>query len=373
MLDFKENDDIRGRPKVIAAMSGGVDSSVAAAIYQQRGYEVIGATLRLRSRLPELAENAVCASKADEEAVLTVVEKLGIEHHFLDFGDEFESLVLRPSWDAYASGLTPNPCTFCNVRVKFAKLLECAERFGADMVITGHYAKRECIDGVWSLRRGSDPARDQTYFLYRLTQEQLACIDFPLGEMTKPEARAMAAGLGLPNSARKDSQDACFNVPGESFAETLRRLFGGSSRPGNLIYRDRVVGEHEGIHRFTIGQRKGFGVALGKPAYVERIDPASGDVHLTTEENDLFSHAFRVVDLNWQSGLQPESPLHCLVQTRYRGQPVSARVSFSGGDAHVKPGEARVDLQVPQRAVTPGQAAVFYDGGILLGGGVISS
>ncbi len=356
---------------VIAAMSGGVDSSVAAAVYQQRGYQVIGATLRLRSKLPELAGVESCASKSDEDAVLAVAEKLGIEHHFLDFGSEFESLVLRPCWDAYASGRTPNPCTHCNIHIKFGKLLEFADQCGAAGVITGHYAGVEQLGGVFKLCRGDDSGRDQTYFLYRLTQKQLSRIAFPIGKMSKNETRALAAQLGLPNSAKKDSQDACFNVPGECFAETLRRLFGGSVRRGNFIYQGRVVGRHDGIHQFTIGQRKGLGVALGVPAYVQRIDPVAGNVYLTTDEDDLMSQSFQVTELNWQSGYMPEWPLSCLVQTRYRSQPAPAVVTFSKGEAQDHPDKVAVVLSAPQRAITSGQAAVFYDRDILLGGGII--
>ena len=349
--------------KLIAAMSGGVDSSVAAALAQRQGHEVIGVTLRLRHPDPLFSAAQLCAGKNDELAVQPVCETLGIEHRFIDRYPEFEQQVLRPAADEYAAGRTPNPCCRCNALIKFATLFECAADVDADGVLTGHYARLERGEGGTRLRRGSDPARDQSYFLYRLQPEMLDRLYFPVGDLDKAEVRRLAAEIGLPTASRPDSQDACFQVPGECFGETLRRLFELPSKPGRFLYRNRAVGRHTGIHQYTIGQRKGLNVALGKPAYIVEIDPQSGDITLETDEDALFSQSFTVRDLASHSNLP--FPERLEVQVRYRGAPVKARL-LPGGD-----GVCTVIPDEPLRAVTPGQAAVFYDGEYLLGGGII--
>ncbi len=354
------------RPKIIAALSGGVDSSVAAALYQRRGYEVIGATLRLKHPDPAFSAAQTCASRSDQEAVEQVCAKLGIEHVYLDEYADFVARVLRPAYDEYAAGRTPNPCCGCNPRLKFGKLLALAETRGAAGLITGHYARLVRTGDTVRLRRGSDPNKDQTYFLYRLSAEQLNRLHFPIGELDKATVRAVARQFDLKNSEKKDSQDACFNVPGECFAETLRRLFGAEPRPGHFLYHGKVVGRHAGIHRYTIGQRKGLGVALGIPAYVRSIDPLSGDIELTTDGDELLTGRFEVHDWHRQSAREDwTTPRECLVQIRYRSRAVPARLEPLTATS------CQVTLQTPQRAVTPGQAAVFYDGEFLLGGGVI--
>ncbi|MCP3966769.1 MAG: tRNA 2-thiouridine(34) synthase MnmA [Lentisphaerae bacterium] len=352
--------------KVVAAMSGGVDSSVAAAVCKRRDWEVVGATLRLKSPDPEFARVQTCASKSDEDTVKEVCEMLGIEHHFLDLYPEFEQHVLRPAWDDYRQGRTPNPCTFCNQIIKFGKLLKFANDIGADAIVTGHYARIVNKDGVFKLQRGSDPRKDQTYFLYRLTQKQLSKIHFPIGEMRKTEVREFARELGLQNSDKKDSQDACFCVDGEPFPETLRRLFEGERTVGDFVHEDRIVGKHSGLHQYTIGQRKGLGVALGKPGYVQSIDPESGSVRLTTDENGLMSESFEVTKVNWQCGDVPKLPQHYQIQIRYRSAPGGGLVNSVESS-----GDVKVLLDEPRRAITQGQAAVFYDGEFLIGGGVI--
>jgi tRNA-specific 2-thiouridylase len=353
------------KKKIIAAMSGGVDSSVAAAVYCRKGYEVIGVTLRLKHPDPDFSESQTCASKSDMEAVKAVCEKLGIEHRFIDAYPEFEELVLWPSWQEYCNGRTPNPCTFCNYLVKFGQLMKLADEIGAEGVITGHYAQIVNDDGTFKLKRGSDPNKDQTYFLYRLSQEQLARINFPIGDMKKTDVREMAKEFEFKNAEKKDSQDACFNFPGEAFPETLRRLFGGETRNGDFIHEGKVVGKHTGLHKYTIGQRKGLGVALGKPGYVQAIDPESGSVELTTDENGLLAETFEVHLLNWQWGREPEFPVKCDVQVRYRTSPVKGILEKIGKDS------VKVTLEQPKRAITSGQAAVFYLDKYLLGGGVI--
>jgi tRNA-specific 2-thiouridylase len=352
--------------KMVAAISGGVDSSAAAALYHDMGYEVVGATLNMRC--PDPAFNAAqgCCGKEDRDQAAAAARLIGIEHHFIDLYPEFEHNILEYCWNEYSHGRTPNPCVFCNQIMKFGKLLEFADSIGAAGLITGHYAKIFRDNHTFRIRRGDDPAKDQTYFLYRLQQNQIARIQFPVGEMTKTQVRDYARKIGLENAEKKDSQDACFSVPGECFAETLRRLFHGSRQKGNFIYQGKVVGQHNGIHLYTIGQRKGLGVALGVPAYVSAINPDTGDVVLTTDNDNLLASGCFAHDISWQSGEPEELPLECMVQIRYRSRPVAAEISYH------KPGILRVDFKQSQRAVTPGQAAVFFRDDILLGGGTIN-
>ncbi|MEA4862561.1 MAG: tRNA 2-thiouridine(34) synthase MnmA [Victivallaceae bacterium] len=345
------------KPKILVALSGGVDSSVAAAMLVEEGYEVIGATLSFRSPDPAFAERQHCGAKSDFDSIEQLTAKLGIRHYVLDRYHEFESRVLRPSWEAYRSGLTPNPCCLCNPRVKFGELIAFAREQGCLALATGHYARIE--NGL--LRRGRDRNKDQSYFLYRLTPEQLAFLRFPLGGIDKTEVRRRALALGLTVAAgRKESQDACFACDGECFAETLRRLFGELPEPGDFIYNGRKVGRHPGVHCCTIGQRKGLNVALGVPAYVAGIDAVSGEVELVTDEKMLECNAFAVEDLVLHRPL----PANCFVQIRYRTPACPASVSVENGRVEVVP-------ETPLRAVTPGQSAVFYDGEYLLGGGII--
>jgi tRNA-specific 2-thiouridylase len=352
------------KKKILAAMSGGVDSSVVAAVCQKEGYEVVGATLRLKHPDPAFARFQTCASENDEKTLTELVKKLGIEHHYLDLYPDFEELILRPAWQEYCQGRTPNPCTYCNFFIKFGKLLDFAEEIGAEGIVTGHYARIIQNDGIYKLQRGSDPLKDQSYFLYRLTQKQLAKIKFPIGQMEKTAVRALARELGLKNSEKKDSQDACFSVDGEVFPETLRRLFDGKTREGDFIYKDKVVGRHVGLHQYTIGQRKGLGIALGKPGYVQSIDSESGVINLVTDNEELMSQSFGVSNINWQCGIPPELPFHCQIQVRYRSKP-------AGGTIEMTDDGLKIILDAPSRAVTTGQAVVFYDKESLLGGGVI--
>ena len=336
--------------KIVAALSGGVDSTVAAALALKEGAEVIGVTLAMKHPDPAFSDAQRCAGQADLDAVKAVADKLGIEHVVLDRFPLFRDRVLRPAAETYLQGRTPNPCCVCNAEVKFAALLDYARSIGADKVITGHYAR---IDGNFRLRRGADPIKDQTYFLYRLTPDMLKNIDFPVGDMPKSEVRRIAAELDMPTAERPDSQDACFMAEGETFGETLRRLFDLPAKPGTFFYRGKKVGTHPGIHQYTLGQRKGLRVALGQRGYVSQIRQ-DGNIELETDENRLFSRGFTLQDI---CGELPEQGL---VQIRYRSKPVLASVS---GNV--------VTTAEPQRAVTPGQSAVFYDGDILLGGGVI--
>ena len=348
-----------GRGKIaVVALSGGVDSSAAAALLVDSGYEVIGATLRMRHPDPEFSERQTCGVKADFDAIEQVVSTLKIQHFYLDRYPEFEKSVLRPAWNEYAAGRTPNPCCLCNPRVKFGELIKFAVEQGASMLATGHYAR--LVNG--RLLRGCDRGKDQSYFLYGLTPEQLRFLRFPVGEMDKSEVKKYAASLGLKLAAgKRERQDACFSSDGECFAEKLRRLFGTESAGGDFIYDGKTVGHHSGIHRFTIGQRKKLNVALVVPAYVAKIDGSTGRVELVTDEALLGRTAFEVGDLN----LQGDLPERCMIQIRYRTPAAPGTVE------RLSASRVAVRLDEPLRAVSPGQAAVFYDGEMLVGGGII--
>lgn len=348
------------KEKVLVALSGGVDSAVAALLALRSGKEVVAATLDMTPGDPALAAAWSCGANA-REAVDAIVRKLSVEHRYLACFDRFRDRVLLPCCREYASGRTPNPCCLCNAEIKFGILLEFAEAVGAKTLITGHYAKMT-PEGL--IERGDDPAKDQSYFLCRLRRDQLARIDFPLGRMAKREVRELAAESALPVASRPDSQDACFQIPGEGFAETLFRLFGAPPRPGLFRYQGKTVGKHPGVHRFTLGQRKGLKVALGVPGYVRGIDAASGDIELVTDPGLLDHAVFSVKDLNWQTTELPGDGETLEIQVRYRTPAVPGRVRLT------KEG-AEITLTRPLRAITPGQAAVFYRGRVMLGGGVI--
>ena len=349
--------------KVIAALSGGVDSSVAAALAKADGCEVIGVTLRLKHPDPEFSASQVCASKNDEEAVLQICDKLGIEHRFIEGFPRFEEKVLRPAACEYACGRTPNPCCDCNLLVKFGMLAEFAEEIGAEEILTGHYAKLDHTSDGSILYRGDDLRKDQSYFLYRLDQHILQKVRFPVGNLEKSTVRSIAAEYGFVTSDKPDSQDACFQVPGESFGETLRRLAGLRYRKGVFVHNGKVVGKHKGVHQYTLGQRKGLNVALGVPAYISKINAENGEIELVTDETLLTSSVFFVKNVSWQIGQCPEFN-EMDVQVRYRSRAVRCRIEAEADGVRVFP-------EIPLRAVTPGQAAVFYDGSRLLGGGVI--
>lgn len=352
--------------RVVVALSGGVDSAVAAALMVERGYEVIGATLSLRHPDDEFNRRQNCGTLEDRRAIEDTVSKLGIEHHYLDRYREFERLVLRPSWESYRRGVTPNPCCWCNTAVKFGELIKFARSCGAERLVTGHYARKIELDGHWRLLRGDDPLKDQSYFLYRLSMEQLSFAEFPLGGTSKSEVKRLASALNLRRVAEKrESQDACFSFAGEPFPETLRRLFGEDMPGGVFTYAGKVVGEHTGIHRYTTGQRKGLNVALGVPAYVKSITPATGEIELVTDQEELVCSEFSVTELNWQTPPDNLTDHPLQIQVRYRSPAVSGRIYPAGN------GVWSVKLSEPVRAVTPGQSAVFYEGNMVAGGGII--
>lgn len=338
------------RGRIVVAMSGGVDSSAAALLLQRDGWEVIGATLLLHPGVEE----------ADPELARFCAER-GIGLHVIPAAEEFAAKVLVPAAREYAAGRTPNPCCECNELLKFAVLERFARELGAAALATGHY----CVASEGGLCRGRDRAKDQSYFLCRLARKLLPFLRFPLGEMTKAEVRGFARAEKLACAEKPDSQDVCFAVPGECCADTLFRRAGLSPRPGRVVFGGREVGRHGGVHRVTVGQRGGLGVALGVPAYVKRIDPASGDVELCTDRELLACNCFHIARVNWQREV-PAPGRSLEVQIRYRSRPEPCRV-FPEGD------RCRIETERPLYAVTPGQAGVLYDGDRLLGGGVIES
>ncbi len=356
--------EILKKSKVIVAMSGGVDSSVAAVLAKEAACEVIGVTLKLKHPDEEFSAAQHCASKNDEEATDSLVKMLEIKHFYLDGYADFEQKVLRYCADEYMLGRTPNPCCLCNKEIKFGKLLEFAKEVDADYIMTGHYAKILEIDNCKRLQRGDDLLKDQTYFLYNLSREELAYLQFPIGELTKDEVRKIAAQYNLITADKPDSQDACFSVDGEVFPETLRRLFKLKSRRGVITYDGKVVGRHDGFHKYTIGQRKGLNVALGVPAYVRKIDAQKAEVELVTDSNKLLSDSFRIKSLNFHADNIADE-FEAKIQIRYRSKPTDAKIKRVGAD------EFLITPVTPLRAVTAGQAGVIYENDILLGGGII--
>jgi len=353
--------------KLVAAMSGGVDSSVAAAIMLKQGYDVVGVTLKFIECDGISEKKKSCCGTDDKRQVLGVCEKLGIQHHFLDMRELFEEKVLKICWEEYSRGRTPNPCVLCNRHIKFRALLEYASSIGAEGIVTGHYAKIAATPQGVELSRGADSIKDQSYFLSLVRREDLSRTFTPLDSMEKSEVRSVARELGLPNAEKKESQDACVGLLGENFAETLRIRFGGEARPGNFIDEHGLkIGEHEGIHNFTIGQRRGFGRGFGKPMFVKGINPETSEVSLGADEKELFSRKLSVSGINWLLGdFSKRLSFEAFVQIRYRSRPAKALVRLIGEN------NASVEFDEPQRAITPGQTAVLYDGKKVIAGGTI--
>jgi tRNA-specific 2-thiouridylase len=346
---------------VLLGMSGGVDSSLAAALLQQQGWRVLGLTLRLLPCPDEGSGESCCGLGAEVSASATAA-RLGIEHRVMDCRAEFLELVLRPAWEEYRRGRTPNPCLWCNSRIRFPKLAEMADRFGCHYIATGHYAR--VGEGSVKLLRGRDAHKDQAYFLFAVAREILARAVFPLGEITKSETRRQARALALPAAERPESQDACLSLPGVPFAELLRRRFAATAQPGELVdLNGRVLGKHPGLHLYTIGQRRGLGLARGKPLYVVELDEKSNRL-VVGEAGDLLRRELRADRACW---LGEPAPGHYQVQIRYRHRPAEAWLEPLGEEAF------RLRFDAPQRAITPGQAAVIYRGEELVGGGWISS
>jgi tRNA-uridine 2-sulfurtransferase len=344
-------------PLVAVALSGGVDSAVAAALLLEQGYPVVGVTMRLFQHEQHLHD------------AQRVAEHLGIPLHVYDFRSVFERRIIRYFCDEYAAGRTPNPCVFCNPELKFGLLFDQAHRVGAQKLATGHYVNVEYEPQAqrYILKTAATEVKDQSYFLYRLTQAQLARSLFPLAGLTKAEIRTRASDLGLHTVAAKaESQENCFVLDQSTQQFLAAHLPSEAHRPGPIVDRaGNVLGQHQGIYRYTIGQRRGLGIALGTPRYVLAIEPATNTI-VIGEEADLLRQEFRVTQLNLIAGDRWSTPLEVAVKIRYRNSPTPARV-LAGRHAD----ELRVRLATPQRAITPGQSAVFYQGRTVLGGGVI--
>jgi tRNA-specific 2-thiouridylase len=355
--------------RIVAAMSGGVDSSVTAALLQRQGYDVVGVTLQLYPGETAKKKGACCAGQDIYDAK-RVAETLGIPHYVLDYESRFRKNVIEDFADSYARGETPIPCVRCNEKVKFADLMDTARALGAAALATGHYVRRALGPQGAELHAAADAARDQSYFLFATTPAQLDYLRFPLGDLAKSEVRAIAAELGLINAAKPDSQDICF-VPEGRYSDIIKKLRPDATRPGDIVdQKGRVLGGHDGIIHFTVGQRKGLGLS-GKeePLFVLGLDAARARVTVGPRQA-LGARTIRLRDVNWliscDEKMGAAAPFDCAVKVRSMRPPVAAKVTPLEGKS------AEVALRTPEDAVAPGQACVFYRDGRVLGGGWIA-
>ncbi len=351
------------------AMSGGVDSSVTAWLTRERGDDCAGAMMKLLPNDKEDAElerGRTCCSLDDVEDARTVCRRLGIPFYVFNFSDAFKAQVMAPFVAAYECGLTPNPCIDCNRYLKFDRLLHRALELGRETLVTGHYARMERQEGRYLLKKALDSEKDQSYVLYMLTQEQLAHLRFPLGGLTKDAVRELAVRLGLVTARKRDSQDICF-VPDGDYGAFLERHTGKYYPPGDFLdLSGRPIGRHRGAVRYTVGQRRGLGLAAGERVYVQSKDMEKNTVTVGPDQA-LYRRELWAEDLNWIAIDHLDAPLRVRAKIRYRQTEQSATVYPE--DA----GQVRVVFDTPQRAVAPGQAVVFYDGDIVLGGGTIKA
>ena len=352
------------KKKILAAMSGGVDSSAAAILLQEQGYEVVGATVKMFGN-KDVGIKEPDVPKQDVEDAKAVAEKLGIEHHVLDFSSCFKKCVINHFVNEYKCGRTPNPCVDCNKHIKFGKLFEAARELGCEYLATGHYARIEysAEKDRWLLARGDDASKDQSYMLFNMTQDQLAHTVLPLAELTKAEIRSKADEAGLAVAHKSDSQDICF-VPDGDYSAVIARL-GVKSKQGNFVHMNgTVLDKHKGQLHYTIGQRKGLGVSYEYPLYVISKDMATNTVVLGPNDA-LFSKELWASAVNFITVDKLTEPMRVTAKARYRMKDVPATIEPA------EDGLVHVIFDEPQRAITPGQAVVFYDGQYVVGGGII--
>lgn len=351
--------------KALIAMSGGVDSSVAALLMKEKGYECIGCTMKLYANEDiNVCATNTCCSLDDVEDAKSVARRLGMPHYTFNFQDKFKETVISDFINCYEHGMTPNPCIQCNKHMKFSELYRRSLELGCDKVVTGHYARIRKCDNGYQLLKGLDDNKDQSYVLYAMTQQELEHTDFPLGELSKDKVREIAESNDFINANKPDSQDICF-VPDGDYVSALKRFTGKEYEPGDFVDADgNVLGKHKGIVGYTIGQRKGLGISAAHPLYVTKLDVPNNKVVLGKNE-DLFSKDVYVKDINWIGPDELPEKFSCKAKVRYRMTEQPCEVEKTG------PTSAKIIFDEPQRAITPGQSAVFYDGEVVLGGGII--
>jgi len=362
---------------VAVAMSGGVDSSTVAAVLLQQNHPIVGLTMQLwnQRRLPELQGDGPaqhrCCSLDDVYDAKRVAQHLNFPHYVVNFEEQFEARVVRPFVEQYLSGRTPIACTNCNTDVKFEPLLRMARQIGAERLATGHYARirKNESTGRFELRRARDDSKDQSYFLWGLTQEQLSRSDFPLGELTKEEVRNVARHANLPVAEKPESMELCF-VPNGNYVQFIHAYsraegIAVNNQEGDIVTEDgSVIGRHAGIHNYTVGQRKGLGFAAGKPVYVVSIDTRNNRI-IVGEDEALRTSTFEIENVNWISIAEPTTPIHGKAKIRHKHDPAPATIEALPNN------RARITFETPQRAITPGQGAVFYNNETVLAGGWI--